>query len=216
MGQKIIILESQYNRIFKKEVDEIATTEKMAVGQGSFHKVYPSLKNPNIVYKVGFEAEVDDWLNLFKAHPNIFPKVYNVGYINVKLKEVVTQLNWRRKGKGIAHKPGDNVVLKYVALERLDTDKAKENWRVLSINTEHLRNKSIQEYFSSIGLNDENEKEFLNIGLELKKERYPHFYRIFLDYYNLIREIYELRPNADVHTGNFGYDKQGNLKCLDI
>ena len=33
---------------------------------------------------------------------------------------------------------------------------------------------------------------------------------------NLIDQIIEIYPSADVHKNQFGYDVEGNLKCLDI
>ena len=36
--------------MIQHDVEEIATKEKELVGKGAFHNVYPSNKNPNIVY----------------------------------------------------------------------------------------------------------------------------------------------------------------------
>ena len=75
--------------MIQHDVDEIATKEKELVGKGAFHNVYPSNKNPNIVYKIGFDEDVNGWVDLFKSRPDIFPKVYGAGHVNIKLKKQV-------------------------------------------------------------------------------------------------------------------------------
>ena len=50
---------------------------------------------------------------------------------------------------------------------------------------------------------------------EIKLE-YPEYHNIFLRFKVLIDRLYEVKPAADLHQYNFGYDSKGNLKCIDL
>ena len=203
--------------IIQQDVDELATKEKELVGKGAFHNVYPSNKNPNIVYKIGFDEDVNGWVDLFKSRPDIFPKVYGAGHVNIKLKKQVTNFSWRTgEFKPITYNPGDTVKVKYVAVERLNTEKAKQHWNSLANVVSTMSGKSLQTYLTSLGMDEEMEEEFLSLGEKIKETGNDFIYEIFVELYNLIHSVYELKPTADVHVGNYGYDKDGNLKCLDI
>jgi hypothetical protein len=203
--------------MIQHDVDEIATKEKELVGKGAFHNVYPSNKNPNMVYKIGFDEDVNGWVDLFKSRPDIFPKVYGTGHVNIKLKKQVTNFSWRTgEFKPITYNPGDTVKVKYVGVERLNTEKAKQHWNSLANVVSVMSGKSLQTYLTSLGMDEEMEEEFLSIGERIKETGNDFIYNIFVEFYNLIQSVYELKPVADVHVGNYGYDKDGNLKCLDI
>lgn len=203
--------------MIQHDVDEIATKEKELVGKGAFHNVYPSNKNPNMVYKIGFDEDVNGWVDLFKSRPDIFPKVYSTGHVNIKLKKQVTNFSWRTgEFKPITYNPGDTVKVKYVGVERLNTEKAKQHWNSLANVVSVMSGKSLQTYLTSLGMDEEMEEEFLSIGERIKETGNDFIYKIFVEFYNLIHSVYELKPVADVHVGNYGYDKDGNLKCLDI
>ena len=213
---KKLFIERELNQT-NKQVDEIATKEKELVGKGSFHNVYPSNKNPNMVYKIGFDEDVNGWVDLFKSRPDIFPKVYGTGHVNIKLKKQVTNFSWRTgEFKPITYNPGDTVKVKYVGVERLNTEKAKQHWNSLANVVSVMSGKSLQTYLTSLGIDEEMEEEFLSIGEKIKETGNDFIYNIFVEFYNLIHSVYELKPVADVHVGNYGYDKDGNLKCLDI
>ena len=205
--------------MIQHDVEEIATKEKELVGKGAFHNVYPSKKNPNIVYKIGFDEEVDGWLDLFKNHPDIFPKVYGTGHIKIKLKKNLTKFTWRSgQFTPVTYGPGDVVEVKYVTVEKLDTKKGVEHWHSLSNVVEQMSptDTSLQTYLTSLGLDDDLEQEFLSIGEKIKESGNDFIYNIFVNFYNLIHSVYEIKLRADDHIGNYGYDKDGNLKCLDI
>ena len=203
--------------MIQHDVDEIATKEKELVGKGAFHNVYPSNKNPNMVYKIGFDEDVNGWVDLFKSRPDIFPKVYGTGYVNIKLKKQVTNFSWRTgEFKPITYNPGDTVKVKYVGVERLNTEKAKQHWNSLANVVSTMSGKSLQTYLTSLGMDEEMEEEFLSLGERIKEMGNDFIYNIFVELYNLVHSVYELKPTADVHVGNYGYDKDGNLKCLDI
>ena len=112
--------------------------------------------------------------------------------------------------------PGDTVKVKYVAVERLNTEKAKQHWNSLANVVSVMSGKSLQTYLTSLGMDEEIEEEFLSIGEKIKETGNEFIYEIFVGFYNLVHSVYELKPTADVHVGNYGYDKYGNLKFLDI
>ncbi len=80
------------------ELEELGTREKESFGQGVEHIIYSSPNKPNVVYKVGEWDVINEWYDIFKSNPQIFPVVYKIGKI-----------------------PKDG--LYYVELEKLDTEK---------------------------------------------------------------------------------------------
>jgi hypothetical protein len=176
--------------MIQHDVDEIATKEKELVGKGAFHNVYPSNKNPNMVYKIGFDEDVNGWVDLFKSRPDIFPKVYGTGHVNIKLKKQVTNFSWRTgEFKPITYNPGDTVKVKYVGVERLNTEKAKQHWNSLANVVSVMSGKSLQTYLTSLGMDEEMEEEFLSIGERIKETGNDFIYNIFVMIYKLINSF---------------------------
>ena len=203
--------------MIKHEVSELDTKDKDLVGKGAFHNVYISKKNPNVVYKIGFDEDVSGWVDIFKSRPDLFPKVYKMGHLNIKLKKSATTFSWRSGDfKPITYNPGDTVKVKYVEVEKLDTDKARLHWNSLANVVSVMSDKSLQTYLTSLGMDEEMEEEFKSLGEKIKETGNTFIYEILVDFYNLVHSVYELKPVADVHVGNYGYDNKGNLKCLDI
>ena len=203
--------------MIKHEVAELDTKDKDLVGKGAFHNVYISKKNPNVVYKIGFDEDVSGWVDIFKSRPDLFPKVYKMGHLNIKLKKSTTTFSWRTGDfKPITYNPGDTVKVRYVEVEKLDTDKAKSYWNSLANVVSVMSDKSLQTYLTSLGMDEEMEEEFKSLGEKIKETGNTFIYEILVDFYNLVHSVYELKPTADVHVGNYGYDNKGNLKCLDI
>lgn len=59
---------------FINSMDEANPVEKKHLGAGVDHTVYPSLKDPRIVYKLGSDYAVQGWFSLFKENPDLFQK----------------------------------------------------------------------------------------------------------------------------------------------
>ena len=57
----------------KKILNEIKVKEKTPFGWGTEHKIFPSQKFPDRLYKVGEKDSVDRWFEIFKSNPNMFP-----------------------------------------------------------------------------------------------------------------------------------------------
>jgi hypothetical protein len=204
---KIILTEQQVETI----VNELGTKPKEVYDKGAFHDIYQSKNNPNVLYKIGTKNMVDSWVDIFKSRPDLFPIVYKTGTMNYKLPKPFTEFI---DGQPVKHEAGESIKVSYVEIERLDVRQAVIHWDRLDEVVKQMTGKSLQTYLTVIGLEDPMENEFNEIGEQLKDNKF--IYDIFVDFYNLLSRVYEIKPAADVHKRNFGYDKNMNLKMLDI
>jgi hypothetical protein len=187
---KILLSESQY----KSLTHEVQTKEKNKMGSGVWHIVYPSKKYPDKVYKIGSPGIVKSWINTFKENPNIFPNVYHVG-------------NGEYDGKNYM----------YVLLEKLNTKKLEKLWYLLDdISFEVYRNMDFDEIVIKYTYNHQIDPEYLTPIKKFIKEHYPNIYDQFIEIINLIDMVIKVKQYPDLHMGQFGYDNNGKLKCLDI
>ena len=167
---------------------------------GLYKNVYKSNTNSEIVIKrvkPGKIWNIDFELEFYKDHPNICAKIFRVFY-----------------KKGI------------IIQERLNTDKVKKE-------LDYLTNK-----FKKIGYDN----DCFNIIKSLIKNPNLYYYVAYKDltfdkikslfnetdfilfnkWYQFINQIAEINPKKykkiylDFHSNNIGYDKEGNLKLLDI
>jgi len=94
---------------------------------------------------------------------------------------------------------GDNP---YIVIEKLETDKATRDF-------DELINKD-RGYVHNWGYNTfKNTKNFQEVKDRLTTEEGKRMF-------NRIREIVLAIGMKDIHARNFGYDKKGNLKALDL
>ena len=179
----------------KGEYNEVDIKQKTPIGGGNFHKVYDSNYKPDVVYKIGDESVVRNWYELFKSNPDLFPKVYRKGVVNVPIKN---------QNGDIVKK----VKKSYVEVEKIDTKRLEKEWKLI----DKFCNGNLQYNITRI---EEKDDFFQDLGDEISKVNTP-LYEAFVRIYNLVYSVYEIKPSADIHIGQFGYDKQGNLKCLDL
>jgi len=182
------------------ELEELGTREKQSFGQGVEHIIYSSPNKPNVVYKVGEWDVINEWYDIFKSNPQIFPVVYKIGKI-----------------------PKDG--LYYVELEKLDTEKFENAWDDLELALEDLGFLDIDrgENFTDLYLFEgTSSAKFIEIGKKLS-EYNPEMYNFYVKLLVVIknaekaqREILKKDTLVDAHKYNFGYSKDGKLKCLDI
>jgi hypothetical protein len=189
---RIIISEEQYKRL-----GEIETKPKTRLGAGADHYVVPSSHNPNIVYKVGNPDIVKKWVPIFLQSPEFFPKIFKTtGKINV-----------------------DGKTYSYITMEKLDTHRAKVEWSNIDDMCEKHLHKSFQKivrYWNELYSSVEHDKnELVNLGQIIRTEN-PKLYDAYQRFHYLIESVYKIVPAADIHNNQFGYDKEGVLKCLDI
>ncbi len=200
------------------DMDEGSAVEKPEIGSGVDHTVYPSVKNPKIVYKLGSDYAVSGWLDLFKENPDLFPKVFNSGKTKMRLKKDKYVYN----GEYFANvKAGTIVPVTYVEVEKLNTKRAENEWEIMDeIITELTKDDfgwDFQDFVMSYNRLETPAyiERLEDLQNEIKLE-FPEFYGIFVRFVTLLDRIFEVKPAADLHKYNFGYDSKGNLKCIDI
>lgn len=182
------------------EIHELGTTEKKMYGGGIEHSIFPSRSNPNVVFKVGHKDTVDEWFEVFRSNPEVFPKVFRAG--KLKSEDIY-----------------------YVELEKLDTNKFEDKWDDLELALEDIgaldvdRGESFTDLYSHEGTSSQKFKE---IGLNLVKHD-RNSYDFFIELLNVIKKAEKAQLSitgkdtlVDAHKYNFGYSLDGKLKCLDI
>lgn len=199
----------------EEEVDEVRTQNKEMFDRGAFHMIYQSKSNPNVLFKIGTESMVNSWLEIFRSRPDLFPIVKRVGTIDYKFPKAFNEID-PLTHEIINHNAGDIVKIKYVEIEKLDVNRAEIHWDRLDDYLRGLTGKPLQTFLTHISIEDPLENEFIEIGNKLKENGNKFLYDIFRDFYNLLIQVYELKPTSDVHRRNFGYNEDMKLKMLDI
>lgn len=203
-------------------MDEARSRKEM--GSGVDHLIYPSTTDPNIVYKLGSKTAINYWFKDFNQNPDIFPKVYKRGSTKIKLKD---NRNILTKNGYVNLKAGTIVPVDYVELEKLDTKRVEKEWDMLDQMFEEIM--EIDDYgfldFLILHMTNtpqarangyDNDKMIERMEGEIKTH-YQNLYPIFMRYVELTDKIKAVKPGVpDLHRYNFGYDKNGNLKCLDF
>ena len=173
---------------------------KPILGYGADHQVYKSLTNPDKIFKVELRpGEIDKWYNTFNSHPELFAKTYK----KVKVK-----------GKN-----GEQLTA--AVMEKLDVAPFQKLWDEM----ETLLSKSQQNLSAS-------EKTGLErLTKKMKEPYYGKQWSDFLTYLKtnggassqkinefsaLVDKLYKVTPNPDIRKFNFGYNKEGVLKSLDL
>lgn len=194
---KIIITEEQLRGMLSEMVTKRKDPFSM---EGTQHKIYDSKKNPNIVFKVGHPDFVDNWLKIFKKHPQYFPNIYRVGIVK------------------------DRHEYKYVEMDKLNTKRVKDEWdemRFLLIDAGLIdEDNSFLYDISDVFRNCISDEGYDNYVMN-RIQNVNGVYQLFIKWLNFLHKLNSVvQPikgsMLDIHDGNFGYDKQGNIKCFDI
>jgi hypothetical protein len=182
------------------EIQELGTKEREVFGGGIEHEIYASKNNPNVIFKVGHKDTVDEWYDVFKSNPEIFPKVFRAG------------------------KMQDEDIY-YVELEKLDTKKFENDWDDLELSMEDIGALDVDtgESFADLYMgNGSNSSIFVEIGKKLakhNKEAYDFFIEFLTVIKNCEKAILKVKGKdtiVDAHKYNFGYGSDGKIKCLDL
>ena len=197
---KIIITESQLMEVVS-DIDELNTREKELYGYGMSHRVYPSKKNSDVLYKIGEIETVRKWVDVFKSNPKIFPVVYKVGDIKMPLK------NFR--GEVIKYYPA-----RYVMIEKLDNKRAENDFKLIDKFFDKHHPDGYDFHMSIIDFEDEGDT-LSDMG-ELMFKLDTNLFNVYIKFIKLILELHKIKKYPDLHIGQFGYDKKNNLKCLDF
>lgn len=179
--------------ITEHQFNEVVTKQKNIFGAGIFHKVYTSKSNPNIVFKVGELSTTQEAYQFFTNYPYLFPKVYGFKKLKDKKNE-------------------DDNDLYYLILEKLDTHRFVEFWKRIN----EITRKKYERRFQSIVVNFLEDAETWRGLLEYLDEFESDVFTDTHEFYLLLNELNEIYDFPDLHDGQFGYDKEGTLKCLDF
>jgi len=193
----------------REELREASIKPKELFGMGSYHQVYQSKKNPDRLYKIGDKETIDEWVNIFQKHPKFFPKIYRVFKLNSK----------------------ENPNAYVVEIEKLQTRQATMD---LSLIDEYLIYECGDIKCGKFGPNINNffeEKCFNQIINKLNESDNTHnlvLKSIFIKWAKFLREVYPIikkefistggdgTRELDLHVGNVAYDKNNNIKLIDI
>lgn len=176
-------------------IDEILVKRKDKFGSGAQHVVFQSSKNPDRLFKVGDRGVVERWLKVFQSHPKFFPKIYRAGKMS-----------------------GDDKFNYYVEIEKLNTQQVIDEWNYLEQELEVLGHVDVD----SGGTVDEIFNGVITDRLKLDlKIHNKKAYDLFMKWVKFLDQVegFVIKSGKmflDTHKYNFGYDSQGNLKCLDI
>lgn len=186
-------------------LDELRTTQKSCFGAGCYHKVYASSQNPNRLYKMGKKDVVEEWVKIFNAAPNLFPKIYRV----------------------FPSKKTPNHFI--VEIEKLDTSQAEIDFDIVarvcgSFNATIPRDTSGTIYLSQM---DETKLSTLVRFIKQRGEERGDSPQEIHELINLVTKwceylmiitplILDNKGHTDFHNENFGYDDDGNIKAIDV
>lgn len=192
----------------KKYLKEAIST-KPVYGSGFSHTIFKSNKYPNRLFKIGTKYTVEYWVDIFEKYPKFFPKVYRV----------------------FPSKKDPNYLI--VEIEKLNTTDAERDFKFM---TDFLRNAKIYMTYDD-ETEDEDRGEIIKFTYfpiypkDLLLDKLRDFiygnkishevYLLFEKWIEFINELVDatrndLRGFLDFHAGNYAYDNNGNLKCIDI
>jgi len=173
-------------------LDELITRQKDILGQGLEHNVYPS-KDPDKVYKVGETKYVNKWVPIFNSRPDLFPIIYKTGIYK-----------------------GDKDVT-WVKMERLDTEQFEVDFDVLDSIIEDVSN--YDGVLGAIKSTERNKEEWDKLYDNIKQQD-PEIADFYTKLYNNVVQTKRFKSGwfdtYDFHKGQFGYDKNNNVKMLDF
>ncbi len=171
--------------------ERIETRKKNPYAKGYDHVIYKSLKDSDKLFKVINDKDKHDidWIKIFKDNPKYFPTIYRSNENGAE----VEKLDVNKAGTELTK------------LENIFHREDAGNFRGLldMIPTEpdgKLVGKTVREYHDYLSNN------------------HPDLVVSFMRWVKLISDISKAThlDRLDIHAGNFGYDKQGHLKMIDI
>jgi hypothetical protein len=209
--------ENEYNILLIKylygTVDEVTFLSKLKsvktpnikikpiAGGGADHRVFQSATNPNVVFKAELRpGEIDKWFDLFNKHPKVFASTIK----KTKVRDA--------SGK----------MLTAVIMEKLDTVPFVKLWDATESAFNNLqRSLPFTEQVSSLeylvkNINQPNYRKVWNKLGETIKQKSPDINNKFIEFSKMVDELYKITPKPDIRQFNFGYNKDGILKALDI
>jgi hypothetical protein len=173
---------------------------KPAIGGGADHRVFQSAIHADQVIKAEIRpGEVNLWYNTFKKYPKVFANVIK-----------------KAKVKGT-----NGAMMDAVVLEKLNTEPFMNLWtnmESLLIKMERQTPGSPMVGLESTLKNIQNPafKNVWNNFLTYVKQNNPSIFGKVNELNVMVGELYKITPKPDIRQFNFGYDKNGLLKALDL
>jgi hypothetical protein len=173
---------------------------KPIFGGGADHRIFQSITQPDKIIKVELRpGEIDKWYDMFNKYPKLFAKTFN----KTNVKNV------------------DGSLLSAVILEKLDVVPFTQLWdnmESLLIKVERKTPGSPMVGLESTlkNLNTPAFKNVWNNFLKYIKQNEPSMMNKVNELNKMVGELYRVTPKPDIRKLNFGYDKNGFLKALDI
>jgi hypothetical protein len=182
------------------EVNEYKGKDREMFNRGMEHVIFASETNPNILFKIGDLDVIQEWYEVFKSNPEVFPKVYRMGKVPSEEKY-------------------------YVVIEKLNASKFEKEWDKLELALEDVGavDPDKGENFTTVYIIDGTSSEkFIEIGVLLKNHN-KSAYNFYIKLLDVIKkceqsqlEVLGKDTLVDAHKYNFGYSKDGKIKCLDL
>lgn len=167
---------------------------KKYLNRGSFHIVYTIdkgwiLKVPSNTSSSGLEA-FKKHIKFMEIHPNIFPKIRSFNINNAEIE----RLDTKKSEKLISHL--------YLIIQKFYKDLVNTS-KIFLVSAMYMSNKK-DEILKGL-------KKYAKSNNDIIIEKWCNFFElldvVFQDY---------LEKAVDLHSENFGIDKEGNIKLIDF
>ncbi len=187
----------------KTRIKELKIKQKDNPVGGVDHRVYQSHRDSDRVFKIGPQDVVEKWINIFRNNPEYFPKVY-------------------RSGQG--EKGGTPYY--FVEVEKLNTARVVREWKEMTDFMEELEYNSFRIstlFYEAIGGRRVIEDSVIMLQQLIAdaQQSNPQMHVLLVKWTDFLKKVKEIAIKGgykylDSHSGNYGYDSAGNMKCLDI
>ena len=179
-----------------KNVKSPTIKVKPVLGGGRDHRVFQSAIHPDRVIKAELRpGEVDKWYDVFNNNQKIFAKPFS----KTKIKNT------------------DGTMLSAVVMEKLNTLPFTNMWdsmEKLLMKMPGNTYSTLEYVVKNIG-NPIVKKTWDNLAKYIKQQD-PSIASKVDEFYKMVDELYKITPKPDIRQFNFGYNKEGILKALDI
>ncbi len=198
-----------YGDITKKEVlsklnsvKNVNIKIKPYFGKGADHVTYTSLTHPDKLFKVELRpGEINKWYNTFTSRTDVFPKVF----------------------KKIKVKAPDGKLLDGAVMEKLNIHEFMKLWddmeKMLFYSQKNIpptqKVSQLETLVKRIKTGPKYENTWENF-VNYTKTNSGSLSKKTDEFVKMVDKLYGITSNPDIRKFNFGYNKDGILKCLDI